>query len=372
MNKVFYTDTVCYTDSSDLISRTFLSSEEIDDIARVIRHYPMRIPEGYFSLIDPCDPDDPIARMCIPSLDELDPSGESDTSGERDNTAMTGLQHKYRQTALILTTNECAMYCRHCFRKRLVGISADELNSRVDVAVRYVKERPEINNVLLSGGDALMLPNPILRRYLSELCSIDSLDFIRIGTRLPAVLPQRITDDEDLLDMIAGFAEKKALCVVTQFDHPRELGEEQQKAVRCLTERSVQVRNQTVLLRGVNDSAETLGDLLRRLTCAGIIPYYVFQCRPVRGVKGRFQVPLAEGVRITDGARAMQNGIGKSFRYVMSHPRGKIEILGEDEDGRMIFKFHQNKNESDASRVFTVQLSADDIWLSDELKGTTC
>ena len=181
-------------------------------------------------------------------------------------------------------------------------------------------------------------------------------------------LPERIYGDEELLELFERYAKRKTLFVVTQFDHPRELTEQAKKAVWALMSRGVQVRNQTVLLRGVNDSPEVLGELLAGLTRIGVSPYYVFQCRPVRGVQGRFQVPLAEGIGIVDGAKAMQNGIGKSIRYVMSHPRGKIEIIGRlpGTEG-MIFKFHQNKYPADSARIFTRKLSPTDTWLDEEL-----
>ena len=368
MNNDLLKYNIVFEKGDDLRALSHMSDEELAAIDSVAQLYPMRIPLSYYALIDENDPEDPIARMCIPSMDELDPSGSDDTSGESDNTKQTGIQHKYRQTALILTTNECAMYCRHCFRKRLVGISDDELNKQADEAVKYIRKHPEINNVLLSGGDALMLPNRVLRRYLSELSDIDTLDFIRIGSRVPAVLPRRISEDAELLDMLDEFGKKKALCLVTQFNHPRELAPDQTGAVRCLRDRAVQVRNQTVLLKGVNDDKDVLGDLLRGLTKYGITPYYVFQCRPVRGVKGRFQVPLLRGTEIVDDAKAMQNGPGKSLRYIMSHPRGKIEILGTV-GKRMLFKFHQSKSVFDDARIFSAKLSANHTWLDDNLNG---
>lgn len=346
-----------------------MTEEQLSGIERVIKRFPMKIPLSYYSLINRDDPGDPIARMCIPSVDELDGSGNFDTSGEQENTAQTGVQHKYRQTALVLTTNVCAMYCRHCFRKRLVGLSETELNRQVDDAVQYTRSHPEINNVLLSGGDALMLPAHILRRYLSEFTALDSLDFIRIGSRVPVVLPQRILEDNELLDMLGEYARKKTVYLVTQFNHPREVASAQTDAVRCLLRNGVQVRNQIVLLRGVNDSSETLGELLHKLTGIGVTPYYIFQCRPVRGVKGHFQVPLMEGVEIVAGAKALQNGFGKGFRFAMSHPRGKIEILGLAEENKMLFKFHQSKYLPDEGKIFSVPLSPSDTWLDEELKG---
>lgn len=309
------------------------SAEKRERCTEVAERFPMLITPYYLSLIDKNDPDDPIARMCIPTEDELALDGSFDTSGEASNTRLEGLQHKYRQTVLLLSSNQCATYCRYCFRKRLVGLSSDELNRRVDDAVEYVKAHEEITNVLVSGGDPLMLPNRIIERYLEGFAGIDHLDFIRFGTRVPVTLPERVYGDQELLDLFAHYARKKTLYMVTQFDHPREITPQALQAINCMLERGIQIRNQTVLLRGVNDSEEVLGELLSTLTRVGVSPYYVFQCRPVRGVKGRFQVPISEGIRIVDGAKARQNGFGKSFRYAMSHPRGKIEIISQLDDG---------------------------------------
>ncbi len=345
------------------------SPEETARRAEVARRFPMLITPYYLSLVDPKDPRDPIGRMCIPSLDEFDPGGSFDTSGEESNTKLEGLQHKYAQTVLLLSSNQCAMYCRHCFRKRMVGLSEDELNRRVDEAVSYVKSHESVTNILITGGDAFMNANEIIGRYLSELTAIDRLDFIRFGSRIPVTLPERIYGDQEFLDMFAHYAQKKALYLVTQFNHPREITPQAIRAVRAMIERGVQVRNQTVLLRGVNDSGEVLGQLLSRLTRVGIAPYYVFQCRPVTGVKERFQVPIAEGLRIIDAAKARQNGFGKSVRYAMSHPRGKIEIIGALASGETVFKFHQSKDDADNARIFTRALPPSATWLDEDLNG---
>lgn len=345
------------------------TAEETAQHAEVLDRFPMLITPYYLSLVDPKDPGDPIGRMCIPSLEELEGGGSFDTSGEADNTKLEGMQHKYSQTVLLLSTNQCAMYCRHCFRKRLVGLSEEELNKRVDEVVSYVKDHWEISNVLVSGGDALLNPNHIVERYLRELSAVEHLDFIRFGSRVPVTLPERICGDQELLDLFAEYGKKKTLCLVTQFNHPRELTEEARRAVRSLIDRGVLVRNQTVLLRGVNDSGEVLGDLLSGLTRWGVVPYYIFQCRPVTGVHSRFQVPLNEGIRIVDEAKSRQNGFGKAVRYAMSHPLGKIEIFCRMPGGETVFKFHQSKKPENAARVFTAKLSPTDTWLDDELKG---
>ncbi len=354
--------------AEELSAALGLSAEETADIQRVIERFPMMITPYYLSLIDRDDPADPIRKMCVPSGDELEDGGSFDTSGESDNTKLEGLQHKYTQTALLLSTNQCAMYCRHCFRKRLVGLSSDELSRRADEAVDYLRRHKEITNILISGGDALMNPNDILERYLSPISQLDHIDLIRFGSRMPVTLPERIYGDEEFLDMMERYAKRKAIYLITQFNHPRELTPEAEKGVMALRARGVEVKNQTVLMRGVNDDPDTLAELLRGLTRWGVAPYYIFQCRPVTGVRGRFQVPLAEAIRIVDAAKSQQSGLGKCVRFAMSHPRGKIRIIGALEDGQLVFKFHQCKYPEDAARIFTRVVSPTDTWLDDELR----
>ena len=358
----------CIQSADELGKALDLSDEEVAKIDEVAERFPMRIPQSYLDLVDPDDPDDPIAKICIPSISELSPGGSFDTSGEQSNTKDEGVQHKYTQTALILSTNVCAMYCRHCFRKRLVGLTDSELIKQMDAAVSYVRSHPEVTNVLLTGGDFLMIPNYIIRKYFEEFSQIPTIDFIRCGTRIPVSFPQRITEDPELIEIFREFVKKKPIYIITQFDHPREFTDKAKEAIRIFRELGIQVRNQTVLLKGVNDDPEVLGELFRELTRQEVMPYYVFQCRPVTGVRDRFQVPLLKGVEIVDKAKSMQNGIGKCFRYCMSHPRGKIEIIGDLGDGNMLFKFHQNKYPEDRSRMFTVKLDEKSTWLDEELK----
>lgn len=340
-----------------------LSEGDICQMQKIVDVYPMAVPSYYLSLINPEDPEDPIRKMCIPTLKESDWDGELDTSGEADNTVEVGLQHKYRQTALILSTNHCAMYCRHCFRKRLVGMSDEEIAKNFDSAVAYISAHREISNVLITGGDSLMLSDQMLEKYLEAFSSMEHLDLIRFGTRIPVVWPQRILEDGRLQDAFRKYAGRKQIYIVTQFNHPRELTREARAAIRLFVGMGIVVKNQTVLLKGVNDSPQVLGQLLKALTAAGAVPYYVFQCRPVRGVKNQFQVPLEEGARILDEAKNMQNGQGKCIRYCMSLPQGKVEILGKLPGGEMLFKFHQAKNPEDAARLFSMKLEEGQGWL---------
>lgn len=357
------------TKSDEICKHLNLSEDETAAMDEILKSYPMAITPYYLSLVDFSNPNDPIRKMCIPTINEMDLSGAFDTSGEAHNTVAEGLQHKYQQTALILTTNRCAMYCRHCFRKRLVGMSDDEIANGFDDVVAYIREHPEINNALLSGGDCLMLSNRRLREYLEKLCDLDQLQLIRLATRMPVVLPQRILDDRELLDMLEEFAHRKQLYVVTQFNHPRELTPEAVQAVWELLKRGILVKNQTVLLDGVNDHPNVLSELLSKLVASGIVPYYIFQCRPVTGVKNQFQLPLKKGVQIVEKAKSMVNGQAKCVKYCMSHPRGKIEILGTSGDN-VIFKFHQAKYREDDGRMFAVELDENIGWLSDDLKAS--
>ena len=209
-----------------------------------------------------------------------------------------------------------------------------------------------------------MMSNRMIRRYLETLTAMDHLDLIRFGTRVPVVFPDRVLQDPELQEMFREYADKKQLYIVTQFNHPRELTAKAKEVIRLFLKMGIVVKNQTVLLKGVNDDPKVLGQLLRELTAAGVVPYYIFQCRPVRGVKNQFQVPLEKGARIVDEAKNMQNGQGKCIRYCMSTPRGKIEILGQLPDGKMLFKFNQAKDPADAAKIMMLDLEPGQCWLS--------
>ena len=350
----------------DLDKVLHMSPEEKKDLVEIAERHPMRIPKYYFDLIDWSDENDPIKKLAVPAAMELNAAGDYDTSGESTNTKMPGLQHKYGTTALVLSTNVCFMYCRHCFRKRMVGYSAEEINNRLEEAAEYISSHQQVNNVLITGGDSFALSNDTIEEYLKKLTEIDHLDFIRFGTRVPVVFPQRIYMDEELLGILEKYGKKKEIIVISQFNHPKELTEEARKGVKALKDIGVTVRNQTVLLKGINDNADTLSTLLNDLTAIGVHPYYVFQCRPVKFVKEHFQVPLSEGIDIISEAKKNLNGLGKGFRYAMSHPRGKIEIFGKAE-GKIIFKFHQNKYEEDSDRLFMRDLDEEARWLDADL-----
>jgi KamA family protein len=232
-------------------------------------------------------------------------------------------------------------------------------------AAGYIEQHSEITNVLLSGGDPLVLGTAVIVRLLDRLLGIDHLRYIRIGTRVPAALPDRILGDTDLVAALRKRSKPgRRLNVVTQFNHPRELTPAAARAIDRLLSAGLVLINQTILIRGVNDEPETLAELQSSLAGAGVNPYYVFQCRPVKRVKRRFQVPLATGYRIVEDAKGMLDGPSKRFRYVMSHRSGKIEIVGVS-GNEMFFRYHQARDPSNLGRFFKRVLTKNGRWLDD-------
>jgi KamA family protein len=341
-----------------------LTPKKENNLKEIIQKHPMRVTPYYMSLIDWDDPDDPIRKMAIPSVKEFNLQGSYDTSGEAENTILSGLQHKYQETALILATNRCAMYCRYCFRKRLVGLQTREIIERLEDAAEYIKQNEQINNVLISGGDPLVLETELVEKILSILSEFPQLKFIRFGSKTPVTFPSRF-DDGELLDLLSRFSlPDRRLYVVTQFNHPREITEQSIKAVDNLIKSGVILNNQTVLLKGINDDPVTLAVLQNSLVSIGVNPYYIFQCRPVKRVKHYFQVPLCRGIEIVEKAKEHCNGHSKRFKYIMSHKTGKIEILGIF-GNKIYFKYHQAKDRKKLGKIFTRQVDEKAGWLDD-------
>ena len=356
------------TTADDIVKRVSLSEEEQEKIRQYTEKYPMSVPEYYVNLINWDDPDDPIRKIAIPRTDAFKQDGVLDTSGESSNTVLQGVQHKYRATVLVLTSPACAMVCRHCFRKRFVGKEDTEIAQNPAEVAGYLKEHPEVNNVLLSGGDSFILDNEKIKGWLDAMTQVDTLDFIRMGTRVPVSFPERINSDPELLEILKKAGEKKQIYIVTQFDHPRELTEEAGKSVKLLQEQGIVVKNQTVLLKGINDDPAVMGDLLRKMSSVGIVQHYIFQCRPVVGAMNYFQVPLTQGIKIIDEVYKNQNGLGKAADYAMSHPTGKIKILGEL-DGKTVFQYKQAKNPENTGKVFMLDSDDERCWIGpDEIK----
>lgn len=343
-----------------------LSDEEIDKLKLIIERYPMSVPKYYLSLINKEDPNDPIKKLCIPSISETDMSGSLDTSGEADNTVVVGLQHKYKETGMLLSTSNCAMYCRHCFRKRLVGQNDDEVNKNFSNIISYIKDHEDMTNVLISGGDAFLNNNKKIENYLKELTKIDHLVYIRFGTRIPVVFPVRIYSDGEFLSILEHYNRIKQIYIVTHFNHPNEITEESKKAVKELRNRGIVLRNQTVLLKGINDNSNTLEKLMKDLVAMGVVPYYIFQCRPVSGVKNQFQVPFKRACKLIDDTKNNLSGMAKSFKYSMSHKTGKIEIIGSMNEGKILFKYHQTKESENSGKIFELEVNDKQAWLPDQ------
>lgn len=351
----------------DLRAHIPIADTQVEDIRRIVQLHPMSVTRYYMSLIDKENPGDPLMKMINPTVCELNLDGSYDTSGEEENTVLPGVQHKYASTVLITTTNQCAAYCRYCFRKRVVGHGELDVVSIVRSSLEYLRNHPEVYNLLISGGDPLTLPTESLRAILEELRSVDTLLFIRFGTKTPVVLPQRITEDPDLVRLLADFSsQQRQIYIVTHFNHPRELSPEAVAAVTMLREAGLVVNNQTVLMRGVNDDPEVLAELMRRCVSHGINPYYVFQCRPVKRVKKHFQLPLSEGLEIVEQAKVALDGHAKRFKYIMSHLTGKVEIVGRIGD-EIYLKYHQAKDAVNVGRFFKRRLTPNAGWL-DELE----
>lgn len=350
----------------DIRALNFSNEDEMEILEKVAKRHPMAIPQYYLNLINEKDPNDPIKKLSYPNTFENELIGDYDTSGEATNTKLPGLQHKYKTTALVLTTNACFMYCRHCFRKRMVGYSSDEINNRTEETIRYLMEHKEINNVLLSGGDSFCLSNEQIESYLEPLSKIEHLDFIRFGTRSPVVYPKRIVENKELLDILNEYNKKKRIMIVTQFNHPRELTNEAKEAINRLKAIGLSINNQTVILKGVNDNPKVMAELLNGLNSVGVDPYYIFQCRPVKAVKTGFQLTLKESFELVSNTRKELNGLSKRFKLIMSHPIGKIEIVGLDKN-QMIFRIHQAKDLSDHDKIFIREIDDKACWLDKDL-----
>ena len=217
----------------------------------------------------------------------------------------------------------------------------------------------------MSGGDPLLLPTSALRSMLDSLRHIDHLNYIRIGSRAPVVFPMRFFDDE-LLDLLADFNADKPLYVPTHFNHPNEITPTAREAIQRLRNAGVTVNNQAVLLRGVNDSVETLCDLMDGLLQIGVNPYYLYQCMPVERVRHHFQIPLKEGVDLVDKARQRMDGYAKRFKFIIGHDIGKLEICGRVDDKLILRQLHARPgHQEESSRILVRQLVENGGWLND-------
>jgi len=330
-------------------------------LAEVTKKFAFRTNEYYASLIDWDDPGDPIRRIIIPDPRELEDWGALDPSREQDYTVAPGVQHKYRETALFLTVDVCGGFCRFCFRKRLFMNRADEIAHDFSEGIGYVREHPEITNVLLTGGDPLLLATSRLERIISRIREIDHVQIIRLGSKMAAFNPYRILNDPDLPRMIRTHSTtEKRIYLMAHFNHARELTPQAIDALEVLRDAGAIVVNQTPLLRGINSDPSTLTDLFKRLSFIGVPPYYVFQCRPTLGNR-LFEMPVEESYLIFEKARASCSGLAKRARFVMSHATGKIEVVGKTENATY-FKYHQAADPRDVGRFLAFRSNPEAFW----------
>ena len=341
-----------------------LNEEEREILTSVAEKFDFRCNEYYMSLIDWDDPHDPIRRAIIPSIDELDDWGRLDPSDEHTYSVMPGLEHKYNSTVLILVSNVCEGICRYCFRKRLFISPQREYMRDLPNAVKYIEEHPEITNVLLTGGDPLILKPSRLEEIISRLMSIEHIHIVRIGTKMPAFNPYRIINEPELINIIKKYSSgRQKIYIMTHFVHPRELTDAAVQAIEMLQKAGAIITNQMPLIKGVNDDPEILAELLAKLSFVGAVPYYIFQCRPAIGNRA-YTIPIEEGYEIIEQAKSIVSGLAKRVRYVMSHSSGKIEIIGKT-DECIFFKYHRAADDLESSRFLVLARNPEACWLDD-------
>jgi lysine 2,3-aminomutase len=302
------------------------TAAELEAIGALEAEYKLAIPPYYFSLIDPNDPNDPIRLQSVTSPLEMESGFElEDPLEEEQDSPVPGLTHRYHDRALLVTTHVCTMYCRFCTRKRATMVRGgwDAISRNDERMIEYVREHREIRDVIVSGGDPLTLPPAKLRFFLENLAAIPHVDIIRIGTRVPVTLPQKLFDQE-LIDLLAS-AEK--VWIQTHFNHPREITPEAARVCKALLRSGMPVNNHTVLLKGVNDDVETIRRLLRGLMRIKVRPYYLFHCDPVTGA-GHFRTSIWKGLEIMEGLRGHLSGLAiPTYVVDLPHGGGKVPLM---------------------------------------------
>ena len=341
-----------------------LTESEREEMQQVNDKFVFRTNDYYQSLIDWDDPNDPIKRIIMPDVEELNEWGELDASNEEKYTKVHGLEHKYTSTALLLVNEVCAAYCRFCFRKRLFMNENDEVTKDISQGLEYIKNNKEINNVLLTGGDPLILSTSKLEPIIQQLREIDHVKIIRIGTKVPAFNPFRIINDPSLLEMFRKYSTaQKKIYIMAHFNHPRELTSQAIEGLNALMDSGVTLVNQTPMVKGVNDDPDVLAELFSKLSFIGVPPYYVFLCRPTLGNEA-YSIPVEKGYEIFEKSRIRCSGLAKRARLVMSHESGKIEVVGMTDD-QIFFKYARAANSEDNARFLAFYRNPDANWFDD-------
>ena len=306
------------TTLAQLEEHLVLSNEERAGVLLSGNKLALSITPHFFNLIHPTDPDCPIRRQVIPRIEETldDPAEMSDPCGEDSHMPVPGLVHRYPDRVLFLVTDRCASYCRYCTRSRVVsGAGEQELHTEFEAAFRYLEQHTEIRDVLLSGGDALLFTDAKLEAILKRLRAIKHIEFLRIGSRVPIFLPQRITPE--LCQMLAKY---HPLWMSVHTNHPRELTIEVKESLERLSNHGVPLGNQSVLLRGVNDDPAVMKSLVHKLLQCRVRPYYLYQCDLIKG-SSHLRTSVGKGIEIIESLRGHTTGYGVP-QFVIDAPGG--------------------------------------------------
>jgi lysine 2,3-aminomutase len=299
-----------------------LTPEEEEGVRESLKILRMAITPYYASQMDPKDPHCPVRKQAVPTASEVDFS-ESDMDDplfEDVDSPVHGLTHRYPDKVLFLITDQCGMYCRHCTRRRLAGQTDQERDKKAtDAVIKYIEEHDEIRDVLLSGGDPLLVSDKKLDDIISRLQNIDHVDIVRIGSRAPCTLPQRITPE--LCDMLK---KHHPIWLNTHFNHPKEITTESKKAVEMLADAGIPVGNQSVLLKGVNDCPTIMKKLVQDLVKIRCRPYYFYQCDMSKGIE-HFRTSVAKGIEISEALRGHTSGFAVPT-FILDAPGGGGKI----------------------------------------------
>lgn len=299
-----------------------LSTEEKEVLKNALGTLRMAITPYYLSLINQENRCDPLRKQSIPTVRELNILEDDlkDPLDEDVDSPTPGLTHRYPDRVLLLVTDQCSMYCRHCTRRRKAGEKDQALPmEQIKKAISYIKTRPEIRDVLLSGGDPFVLETPRLEQIIRMIKEIPHVEIVRIGTRTPVVMPMRITDE--LVSMLKKY---HPLYVNTHFNHPQEMTPEASQALARLADAGIPLGNQSVLLRGINDDPDVMKKLLHLLLINRVRPYYIYQCDLARGI-GHFRTPISVGIQIIESLRGHTSGLAVPT-YVVDAPGGGGKI----------------------------------------------
>lgn len=289
----------------DLKKHVELTAEEEEGVRQCLGVLRMAITPYYLSLIDLNDPHDPIRRQAIPTACELHQSEADllDPLHEDTDSPVKGLTHRYPDRVLLLVTDQCSMYCRHCTRRRFAGQTDQAVPvEQIDGCIEYVRNHPEVRDVLISGGDPLVMSDERLEYIIAKIREIPHVEIVRIGSRTPVVMPQRITPE-----LCAMLKKYHPVWLNTHFNHPKEVTEESKRACAMLADAGVPLGNQSVLLAGVNDCVFTMKKLVHELVKMRVRPYYIYQCDLSMGLE-HFRTPVGKGIEIIEGLRGHTSG----------------------------------------------------------------